>query len=299
MSTAEGRRTIVMFPFMAQGHILPFMALARRILQQTRHSYTITFINTPNNITKLKSSLLPDETSTFNLIQTPFSAAEFGLPPGSDNTDTLSMPLVFHFVENSHLFKPGFEKIISDIRKTRELSLVCIISDMFFPWSAEVAHEFGIFHAIFNAGGGYGMAVLHYLWSTLPFRDEIIDNSNEEEIPILGFPGIPRIRTTHISEGLRIARSNSTGTVFMNKIFNQWLDCDGFLFNTVKEFDNKGLEYFRESMNKPVWPVGPVLEDFSNRSYERGGKRPGINWDSSAVTSHLILDPRLRDIVNN
>ena len=55
-----------MFPFMAQGHIIPFLALALQIEQ--RKNYTITFVNTPLNIKNLRSTLPAN--SSIHLLET-------------------------------------------------------------------------------------------------------------------------------------------------------------------------------------------------------------------------------------
>lgn len=51
-----------------------------------------------------------------------------------------------------------------------------IISDLFSAWSVKVAQEFGIFHAILNAGGVYGMAVWHTTWLNLPYLKSNTEN---------------------------------------------------------------------------------------------------------------------------
>ncbi|KAF5949977.1 hypothetical protein HYC85_011970 [Camellia sinensis] len=71
---------------------------------------------------------------------------------------------------------------------------------MFFGWSAKVAHEFGAFHAIFNAGGGYGMAAFHSLWLHLPYK-----KVNSEEFPLPGFRKGNRIHTKQLPEHFQVA----------------------------------------------------------------------------------------------
>lgn len=68
---------IVIFPFMAQGHIIPFLALAKTLEQKT--SYTITLVNTPLNIQSLQSSLPP--ISTIRLMALPFNGPDRSRPP--------------------------------------------------------------------------------------------------------------------------------------------------------------------------------------------------------------------------
>ena len=94
---ANTKEHIVMFPFMAQGHIIPFLALALQIEQ--RKNYTITFVNTPLNIKNLRSSLPPD--SSIHLHEIPFSSSDHGLPPDTENTNILPYHLFIHLIEAS------------------------------------------------------------------------------------------------------------------------------------------------------------------------------------------------------
>ncbi|GLT78031.1 hypothetical protein SLA2020_495810 [Shorea laevis] len=93
---AHGReeRNILMFPFMAHGHLNPFMALARQL--EWREGYTVTIVNTPLNIQRLKSSL-PSKTN-IKLAEIPFNGNHYGLPPGPENTDTLSNEFLTHLL---------------------------------------------------------------------------------------------------------------------------------------------------------------------------------------------------------
>ncbi|KAJ0084294.1 hypothetical protein Patl1_29804 [Pistacia atlantica] len=92
---AQKKENIVMFPFMAQGHINPFLALALRI-EKTK-KFTITFVNTPLNIKKLRS--FHPSNSSIHLLEIPFNSLDHDLPPNSENMDSLP----YHFLIN--LFK--------------------------------------------------------------------------------------------------------------------------------------------------------------------------------------------------
>ncbi|RWR89001.1 UDP-glycosyltransferase 92A1-like protein [Cinnamomum micranthum f. kanehirae] len=59
----------ILFPLMAHGHFIPFVALARLLEQRTGH--TITIVNTPLNIPTLQSMLPPQ--STIRLASLPFN----------------------------------------------------------------------------------------------------------------------------------------------------------------------------------------------------------------------------------
>ncbi|GMY16372.1 UDP-glycosyltransferase 92A1-like [Fagus crenata] len=101
---ADTKEHIVMFPFMAQGHIIPYLALALQIEQ--RKNYSITFVNTPLNIKNLKSSLPPN--SSIHLLEIPFSSSNHGLPPDTENTNILPYHLIINLIEASTSLKPSF-----------------------------------------------------------------------------------------------------------------------------------------------------------------------------------------------
>ncbi|KAM7523374.1 LOW QUALITY PROTEIN: hypothetical protein LguiA_013276 [Lonicera macranthoides] len=64
---------------------------------------------------------------------------------------------------------------------------------------------------------------------------------------------------------------NATGTpICIQTMLNEWLETDGFLFNTVEELEHIGLEYFQRQFQCPVWPVGPILSSLGSKA--RAGK---------------------------
>nr|POE62688.1 udp-glycosyltransferase 92a1 [Quercus suber] len=264
----QRKENVVLFPFMAQGHIRPFLALAYQIVQSK--NYTVTFINTSLNIKKLQPSL--PSNSSIRLLEIPFFSSDHGLPPDAENTDAFPQ-FMGQLIEASHSFKPSFKTLISNLIEEKNGQIpLCIIADMFFSWTADVAHEFGVFNAIFNAGGGYGMGVFHNLWLNLPHL-----KTDSNEFPLPGFPDSCRIRINQMPEHLRSSKPDDSWIKFMHRVFDEWLESDAFLFNTVEEIDQIGLTYFRQQMNRPVWPIGPVKLTLGSKA--GSGKDSGITWE--------------------
>ncbi|WJX59164.1 hypothetical protein P8452_44522 [Trifolium repens] len=73
---AKKKGHIVMIPFMAHGHLIPFLALARKI-QEITNSFTITIATTPLNIQHLKSAI-STTISSINLAELPFNHSQHG-----------------------------------------------------------------------------------------------------------------------------------------------------------------------------------------------------------------------------
>ncbi|GLT53809.1 hypothetical protein SLA2020_270540 [Shorea laevis] len=105
MANGREERNILMFPFMAHGHLNPFMALARQLAR--REGYIVTIVNTPLNIQRLKSSL-PSKTN-IKLAEIPFNGNHYGLPQGAENTDTLTYEFMIRLLEASENLESPFK----------------------------------------------------------------------------------------------------------------------------------------------------------------------------------------------
>ncbi|XP_012850940.1 PREDICTED: uncharacterized protein LOC105970652 [Erythranthe guttata] len=80
---------IVMLPFMAQGHLIPFLALANQI--HRRFGFTITIATTPLNVHHLAAVVAknPTPSSGIHLFELPLNTSDHGLPPNAENTESL------------------------------------------------------------------------------------------------------------------------------------------------------------------------------------------------------------------
>ncbi|KAH7838332.1 hypothetical protein Vadar_025103 [Vaccinium darrowii] len=263
----ENDHTVVMFPFMAQGHIIPFLALA---LQIEKRGFNIVFVNTPLNIHKLRNSIPPS--SAIRLREIPFTGdSDRGLPPDAENTDVLPPSLIFAFVDSSISLKPAFRDLLSELVHSGAPPLA-VISDMFFGWSADVAHEFQIFHTIFNAAGGFGMACYHSIWMNFPHR-----NSDSLEFLLPGFHESVKIYRTQLTPNMLEADGSDPESVFHHRMLTSWSNSDGILFNSVQELDWIGLNYLRREIGQKVWPVGPILLHVENSV--RAGRKAGVSLE--------------------
>lgn len=95
----KGRGNVVLFPFMARGHIIPFLALAQRIDQM---GYPVTLVSTPLNIKNLHKSVPPaGPSSSIKLVEIPFNSSDHDLPPESEDSDSLPYNLSLRLSEIS------------------------------------------------------------------------------------------------------------------------------------------------------------------------------------------------------
>ncbi|KAG4187000.1 hypothetical protein ERO13_A08G077500v2 [Gossypium hirsutum] len=267
---AEKRENVVMFPFMAQGHIIPFLALAL-LIEKTRN-YKITFVNTPLNIKKLRSSLPSD--SCVQLLEIPFNSSEHGLPPNTENCDVVPYHLVVRLLEASASLRPVFKQLVEDIIRQQDGQRpLCIIGDIFFGWMAGVAEEVGLFHAVLSGAGGFGLACYYSIWLNLPHKQVKKDGGDHFLLP--DFQEASKIELTQLPLTMSVADGRDSWSIFHHKYLPEWTKSGGILFNTVEEFDDIGLVYFKRKLSKPVWAVGPILLSTENRiRASMGGATP-------------------------
>ncbi|KAL7253705.1 hypothetical protein ACSBR1_008118 [Camellia fascicularis] len=122
---ADSKENIVMFSFMVQGHLIPFLALA---LQINQRGYNVIFVNTTLNIIKHRQSIPP--TFSICFLEIPFNSFDHGLSPGSENTDVRPYTLVIQLLEASTSLKPTFTSLFSDLIHASFL-LLCVVTDIF------------------------------------------------------------------------------------------------------------------------------------------------------------------------
>lgn len=289
------KESVILYPFMAQGHLLPFLALA---LQLERKGFSIIFINTPLIIKKLKLSI--PETSSIQFLEIPFDFSEHGLPPDAEDTDNLPYNLVMKVLEISPLFEIPFRKLLEDlVNEERGLKPLCIIADFLFGWTADVARDLGIFHAIFSGAGGFGLGCYYSMWLNLPQR-----HNDKGEFKLPDFPEAGKFHVTQLSPSLLIADGSDPYSIFQQKWLPAWANADGFLFNTVEDLDKIGLVYFRRKLGIPVWAVGPVflpVDEKAKADKQQRGISPQecIEWlDTKPINSVLYISFGLQTTIS-
>ncbi|XP_039132822.1 crocetin glucosyltransferase 3-like [Dioscorea cayenensis subsp. rotundata] len=245
------QKHIVMLPYMAQGHLIPIFHLAK-LIEQRYPDYTITIVNTPLNIQKLQSSLPPN--SNIHLIDLPFSSSNHGLPPNSENTDSLKAHQIPLLLLTTESLEPHFNLLISNMIKDGHRP-VCIIADIFYDWTINTAKTQNIFHATYMPSGAFGTATFMSIWQHLPHT-----KTDAMEFNIPGFPSSFRLHRSQLSINMRAADGSDALSIFLQRNFQSLKTSDAILCNTVKDVELFGLKLLQcFSGGVPVYPIGPLL----------------------------------------
>ncbi|GLT79122.1 hypothetical protein SLA2020_506240 [Shorea laevis] len=139
MSIVQQKLHIAVFPWLAYGHILPFLEVSKFLVQM---GHRVSYISTPKNISRLPK--LPSELSpNLSFVQFPMPQVE-GLPPGVESTADIPI----HKVPYLKKAYDNLETPLADFLKTSPVDW--IIHDFAPHWLPRIAAPMGIKLAYFS-----------------------------------------------------------------------------------------------------------------------------------------------------
>ncbi|KAH9312493.1 hypothetical protein KI387_027528, partial [Taxus chinensis] len=247
------KKHVVMFPYMAQGHLIPFLKLAKLLASQ---GLTVSFITTTMSASKLQSKAVG---SDIRFIPLSFPYID-GLTPGCETVDSLtSVDERILLFCSSHRLSVPFEEWLQQVTAEISAKPVCIISDVFLAWTADSASRFGIPLVVFHTTGAMGASLMQYLF-TNPVAELISGDDDGGTVEIHD-----RSLNVNLSKSLLVE-------IFKNESYPQDLlrlfetrqrklaaiakeRCAATLVNTLDQIEEGYLRYLHESTGKPVWAI--------------------------------------------
>uniref|UniRef100_A0A803R6W0 Glycosyltransferase n=2 Tax=Cannabis sativa TaxID=3483 RepID=A0A803R6W0_CANSA len=246
---------ILMLPFLAHGHLIPFLALAKQIHQRT--GITLIIASTKLNINYLRrssSNQYENSDSGIHFSELPFTSSDHGLPPNTETTENLSLAeVVGLFYASLSLETPCRNLIHESIGKYGRPPL-CVISDVFMGWAVGVANSFDTVSITFTTCGAYGTAAYMSIWLELPHR-----KTESEEFEVTGFPKRCRFHRSQLHQFLRAADGSDRWSRFFQPQLKLSLKSHAWLCYTVEEVETFGLQILRDYVKRTVWCVGSLL----------------------------------------
>ncbi|XP_041001991.1 UDP-glycosyltransferase 92A1-like isoform X1 [Juglans microcarpa x Juglans regia] len=274
----DSQEHIVMLPFLAHGHLIPFLALAKQLQQRT--GFTITIASTKLNIQYLRSSISTDYDFKILFAELQFCSSAHDLPPNTENTENLSLDRVIKLFYASQSLEYPLLRLLNDIIDQEGRPPLCIISDIFFGWAVDVAKSVGTVNVSFSTGGAYGTLAYVSFCLNLPHR-----STDSDEFLVPGFPESVRFHRSQLHQYLRAADGTDVWSKFMQPQFSRCLESSGWLCNSVKEIEPLGLDLLMKYIRLPVWAIGPLLppaalksssSSHASVSRQRAGKKSSL-----------------------
>ncbi|PON79791.1 UDP-glucuronosyl/UDP-glucosyltransferase [Parasponia andersonii] len=237
---------ILVFPFPAQGHMLPLLDLTHHLALQ---DFVITIIITPKNLQNL-GPLLSAHPTTIHTLVLPFPPYPT-LPAGVENVRDIGNPGNIPIIN-------AFGKLQDPIIQWFESHPnppVALVSDFFLGWTLHLARRINIPRIAFFSSGAFVCSVLDECWSLLSAPKE--SSSSAVEFPDL--PGSPCFKEEHLPSVFLRCRESTLETDFVKDSlianFFSW----GCVFNTFDGLEGEYLRYLRKKVgHRRVYGVGPL-----------------------------------------
>ncbi|KAK6931392.1 UDP-glucuronosyl/UDP-glucosyltransferase [Dillenia turbinata] len=247
MSSPINSTHILVFPFPAQGHMLPILDLTHQLLLH-KNNLTITILVTPKNLPTL-TPLLTTHPNSLHTLVLPFPPHP-SIPSGVENVKELG---VF-----------GNLPIISALTKLRTPIIqwfrshhnppVAILSDFFLGWTQHLSRELNVSRIAFYSSGAFLTCVLNDLWK----RIETVRALDVVDLPDL--PGSPSFVADHVPTVIRMYRESNPDSEILKDGMIANTSSYGCVFNSFDALEGKYLEHLRRTTgNGRVWAVGPLL----------------------------------------
>ncbi|KAF6148952.1 hypothetical protein GIB67_026697 [Kingdonia uniflora] len=270
-------------PFLAPGHMIPMVEMARLFASR---GVKVTIITTPLNSLLVKKPIEEDSKSgvMISLHELPFPYKESGLPDGCENffhatTFDLAVKL-YHAIE---LLKQPIEQLFRDVKPD------CIVSDMFYPWTADIAAELGIQRLVYHA------TCLFSLSLKICIREEAPHELVESDSEVFVVPGLPGPTITMCRSQLPdYARGKSGYGDVVQQMRESELRSFGVVVNNFYEMEPVYTKHY-EALGSRVWHVGPVslIHKDTGDQAERGHKvainqHECLNWLNSKNPNSVL-----------
>ncbi|KAF3434450.1 hypothetical protein FNV43_RR25553 [Rhamnella rubrinervis] len=230
---------VLMFPWLAYGHISPFLELAKRLASR---NFDVYFCSTPVNLTSIIPKL--DDSISIKLVelQLPLSFPD-ELPPHYHTTKGLPPHLMPILMKAVDMATPNFSNILNSLQPH------LLIYDFLPSWASGLASSMNIpAIALLTNGAAMNSFVLH----------EIRNKDNGLEFP---FPQLllPVEYMKPKSSPLRESFLSRQGKDWLLNYFER--SNNVILIKSLRELEGKYMDYISSSLGKKVVPVGPLVEE--------------------------------------
>ncbi|XP_042482777.1 flavonol 3-O-glucosyltransferase UGT89B1-like [Macadamia integrifolia] len=265
----SGSAHILVFPYPAQGHMLPLLDLTHQLLIR---GLTITILVTPKNLPFLNPLLSQHPPSSIQTLVFPFPSHP-SLPPGVENVKDIGNhgnPIIISAL--SSLTEP-----ITNWFQSHPSPPIAIISDFFLGWTHHLASQLGIPRVSFYSSGAFVSSVL----ITLSHK---MGSLKQPFLSLPNLPNSPSFALDHLPSMLRLFKESDPDWACVKDGFIANSFSWGSVFNTFDALEQIYLRHWQREMGHPrVWAVGPLM------NLDSAGPSPTDRGGPSSVPSDAVL----------
>ncbi|XP_021714519.1 scopoletin glucosyltransferase-like [Chenopodium quinoa] len=277
----------VFFPFLAHGHMIPTLDIARLFAAR---GVKATIITTPLNAYTFTTAVEKGNKSGAPLIDIEvfrFPAQEAGLPEGCENLEQALGPgEMDKFFKAAAMLREQLEQFLEKTRPN------CLVADMFFTWATDSAAKFNIPRLVFHGTSYFSLCALEVVRLYEPYMKV---TSNDEPFLLPYLPHEIHMTRLQLSADLWKNGGNTEYKRRSNAVKESELNCFGVIVNSFYELEPDYADYFRKDLGRRAWHIGPVslynrsIEQKSNRGKQASiGEHECLKWLNSKKPDSVI-----------
>ncbi|XP_061362865.1 UDP-glucose flavonoid 3-O-glucosyltransferase 7-like [Gastrolobium bilobum] len=228
---------IYFLPFLAQGHLIPLVHLARLVASRGQQ---VTIITTPSNAQIFDKTIEEDKALGYHtrvhIIK--FPSNQVGLPDGVENLFAASDNQTAGKIHMAaHLMQPQVEAFM------KQSPPDILIPDIMFTWSEASAKLLGIPRLVFNPISIFDVCMIEAIKS---HPEAFASDSGPYHIP-----GLPHPLTLPIKPSPGFARVTES-------LVDAEKGSHGVIVNSFAELDVEYTEHYEKLTGRKVWHIGPT-----------------------------------------
>ncbi|OIV92868.1 hypothetical protein TanjilG_01002 [Lupinus angustifolius] len=260
----DDKLKVIFVPFLSTSHIIPIVDIGRLFAM---HDVDVTIITTPVAASIFQNSIDRDAARGHS-IRThiiKFPASQVGLPEGVETFNADTPPgMIAKIAQGLSMLEEEMEQLFEDLEAD------CIVTDMFYPWTADAAAKLGIPRLIFLGGSYLAHSAQHSVKNYMPHKDI---GSDTEKFNLPGLPHKLEMTLLQLPDWLRAP----TGyTYLMEMIRDSEKKSYGSLFDSFYELEGTYQEHYKKATGTKSWSIGPVSlwvnQDASDKAGRGNGK---------------------------
>ncbi|KAH7510774.1 hypothetical protein FEM48_ZijujUnG0090300 [Ziziphus jujuba var. spinosa] len=248
MDSETDQLRIFFLPFISAGHMIPMVEEARLF---AKHGVDVTVIITQANAALIHNNIDRDFRAGHRIRTHAirFPSAEVGLPEGIESLSTItSMEMMGSIRQALKILQQTIEQLLYDGRPD------CIVADMFYPWTLEVANKLGIPRLAFRGCSYFSLCAEYYVRVCEPHKHCSADSNYD----VVSLHGLPHKIDMLMSQLPDWSRKVTDFTDFMEVMTGAEEKSYGMLMNSFSELESDYEEYFKTTMGLRAWSVGPI-----------------------------------------
>jgi hypothetical protein len=285
----ENRQLHIFFlPFMAQGHMIPTIDMAK--LFASKQGIKATIITTPLNAPLLAQTIQRSQNLgvEIGVLVIKFPSTEAGLPEGCESFNmAVSHGLVLDFFKATTMLEPQIEQLL------QEHAPDCLVADSFFPWATDAATKNGIPRIVFQATGFFPLCVSECVRLYEPYKNV---SSDSEPFSIPNLPNEIKLTREQLPD---YNKKNAEITELAN-LFKRVRESEvrsyGVVVNSFYELEQDYADHYRKVMGRKAWHIGPLsvwnkdTEDKAQRGKESSIDEHGycLKWLDSKKPHSVV-----------